>query len=312
MLSPATLGRRYLNETVSARGGARLRIMERPTRWMAPEEIARVVADLQTVVTSAVSGGALDYGVASGDPARLDAAIITLAYARDGRPVGFNALTIMECELRGEPVDVLHLGLVVIDPAYRAGGLAGALYGLAAFLLFARRQLRPLWISNVTQVPAVFGMVADAFDGVFPTSESCQRQRYDHAHLARQIMSRYRYVFGVGEEAVYDERRGVIMNAYTGGSDNLKKSFDDAPKHRTAHHNETCRRELDYGRGDDFLQLGQVTLRAARSYFTRSASVISPAALAMQFGSRVLESLVAPLVQWFDPHHRMGDLRPVE
>ncbi len=312
MLSPATLRRHHLNETVSARGGVRLRIVERPARWMPPQELAGLVADLQAVVAAAVPGGDLDYGAASGDPARLDASILTIAYNKDGRAIAFNALALMDCELRGQQIEVLHLGLVVIDPAERASGLAGVLYGLTAFLLFARRQMRPLWISNVTQVPAVFGMVADAFDSVYPTSDPAQHQRYDHAHLARQIMARYRAVFGVGPEAGYDERRSVITNAYTGGSDNLKKRFDDAPKHRKEIHNETCGRELDYDRGDDFLQIGQVTLRAARSYFTRSSSVISPGALAMQFGTRVLESMVAPLVQWFDARQQMGDLRPVQ
>ena len=310
MLSPATLRRRYLNETVSARGGVRLRIVERPGRWMSPQELATIVGDVQEVVATAVPGGGVSYGATSGDASRLDASILTIAYDRNGRPIGFNALALMECELRGQQIEVLHLGLVVILPTQRTSGLAGALYGLTAFLLFARRQMRPLWISNVTQVPAVFGMVSEAFDGVFPTSDAANLQRYDHAHLARQIMTRHRAVFGVGEEAGYDERRGVITNAYTGGSDNLKKGFDEAAKHRSAMHNETCRRELDYGRGDDFLQIGQVTLRAARSYFTRSSPVISPGALALQFGTRVLESLVAPLVQWFDARRQMGDLRP--
>lgn len=310
MLSPATLSRRHLNETFSARGGIRLRIVERPGLWMSPEELAVLIADLTAVIAAAVPGGELGYGAASGDAKRFETSILTIAYDSENRPVGFNALALMECELRGQEIDVLHLGLVVIDPAQRASGLAGVLYGLTAFLLFARRKMRPLWISNVTQVPAVFGMVSEAFDGVFPTSDPSNVQRYDHAHLARQIMARYRSVFGVGPEAEYDERRGVILNAYTGGSDNLKKRFEDAPKHRKAQHNETCRRELDYERGDDFLQIGQVTLRAARSYFTRSASLISPGALAMQFGTRVLESFVAPLVQWFDARRQMGDLRP--
>ena len=279
---------------------------------MAPDELARILAEVQTIVAAAIPAGALEYGAASGDSDRLDASILTIAYAADGRPVAFNSLTLMECELRGQEIEVLHLGLVAVDPTYRASGLAGALYGLTAFLLFARRQMRPLWISNVTQVPAVFGMVAESFDTVYPTSNPESRQRYDHAHLARQIMARYRPVFGVGAEAVFDERRGVIMNAYTGGSDNLKKSFEDAAKHRHDVHNETCRRELDYERGDDFLQIGQVTLRAARSYFTRSSAVIAPGALAVQFGLRVLESLVAPVVQWFDAGQRMGDLRPAK
>ena len=287
-----------------------MRILERPARWMKPDDLARVVADLRTVVAAAVPAGELNYGAASGDADRLDASILTIAYAPDGRPVAFNALSILECELRGHEVDVLHLGLVAVDPTYRASGLSGALYGLTAFLLFARRQMRPLWISNVTQVPAVFGMVAEAFDNVYPTSDAAARQRYDHVHLARQIMAKYRGVFGVGPDATFDERRSVIENAYTGGSDNLKKRFDDAPKHRMEQYNDACARELNYDRGDDFLQIGQVTLRAARSYFTRSSSIISPGALVVQFSLRILESLVAPVVQWFDAGKQTGDLRP--
>ncbi len=310
MLSLGTLSRAYLNETVSVRGGARARILERPGRWMAPTELAQVVSDLQTVVASSVPAGTLDYGAVSGDHERLNSSILTIVYAKDGKPVAFNALAILECELRGEPVDVVHLGLVVIDPNYRASGMSAVLYGLTSFLMFARRRMRPIWVSNVSQVPAVFGMVAEQFDRVYPTSRPSDRQRYEHVHLARQIMKRYRHVFGVGSDAGFDERRSVITNAYTGGSDNLKKSFEDAPKHRQEIHNETCRRELDYGRGDDFLQIGQMTMRSARGYFARSTAFISPRALAMQFILRTLESLVAPVIQWFDADRSLGDLRP--
>src|SRR5689334_13263354 len=122
MLSPATLGRRYLNETVSMRGGTRLRILERPGRWMAPDDLARVVDDVKTIVRAAVPSGELDYGVATGDPERLNSSILTIAYSREGQPVAFNALSIMECELRGQEIEVLHLGLVAIDPNFRASG----------------------------------------------------------------------------------------------------------------------------------------------------------------------------------------------
>ena len=276
---------------------------------MLATELTQVVADLQAVVAAAVPAGTLDYGAASGDRDRLDSSILTIVYAKDGKPVAFNALAILECVLHGQPLEVVHLGLVVIDPGYRASGLSGTLYGLTTFLLFARRRMRPLWISNVTQVPAIFGMVSESFDRVYPTSRPADRQRYEHVHLARQILERHRHVFGVGHDAGFDERRGIITNAYTGGSDNLKKRFEDAPKHRHEIHNETCRRELDYDRGDDFLQLGQMTMRSARTYFTRSASIISPRALALQFGLRALESLVAPALQWFDADRPMGDLR---
>jgi hypothetical protein len=288
----------------------RVRILERPGLWMPEPELARLVEDLRSVVRTCVPVGELGYGAASGSRDRLDASVLTVVYGREGQAVAFNALALLDCELRGQPVEVLHLGLVMVTPDVRASGLSAMLYGLTCFLLFARRQLRPLWISNVTQVPSVFGMVAEQFENVYPTSDPGDPQRYDHLHLARQIMARYRHVFGVGPEAGFDERRSVILNAYTGGSDNLKKSFDDAPKHRHEQHNETCRRELDYARGDDFLQLGQFTLRVARSYFTRSASLLSPGALAAQFAFMALESLVAPVLQWFCADRAMGDLRP--
>ena len=310
MLSPATLGRPYLDETVSARGGARVRIVERPARWMDATALDALVADLQRVVRAATPAGTLGYGAASGDRERLDSAIITIVYSRDGVPIAFNALSLLPCELRGHQVEVLHLGLVMVDPEFRAGGLSGVLYGLTAFLLFARRRLRPMWVSNVTQVPAVFGMVAESFDNVYPSAIPGSFQRYDHLHLARQILARHRHAFGVGQDAEHDEARGIIRNAYTGGSDNLKKSFGDATKHRHEAHNAMCETSLDYQRGDDFIQLGQVTLGAARRYFTRSASVVSPVALATRFVLLALEALVAPVLQWFAADVAMGDLRP--
>lgn len=310
MLSPATFGRPYLNATVSARGGVRVRILERPARWMDAAQLDRLVADLQRIVRAATPAGTLEYGAASGDRERLDSAIVTIVYDRAGTPVGFNALSLLDCELRGHPVEVLHLGLVMVDPAHRTGGLAGVLYGLTAFLLFARRRLRPLWVSNVTQVPAVFGMVAESFDAVYPTAFPDSRQSYDHLHLARQIMAKHRHVFGVGPEASYDEARAIIRNAYTGGSDNLKKTYADAAKHRHDPHNVACEQALDYDRGDDFLQIGQVTMGATRRYFSKSAANFAPVALALRFVLLAVEALVAPVLQWFAADTAMGDLRP--
>ena len=80
------------------------------------------------------------------------------------------------------------------------------------------------------------------------------------------IMSRHRAVFGVGDDAGFDEARFVITNAYTGGSDELKKTFEAAPKHRDEQYNAFCASELDYARGDDVLQIGRIDLAGARRY----------------------------------------------
>lgn len=311
MVSIATLGNRHLDFQFTTRRGARARIVERPGRWMAEPDLTQLVEDLRSVVRASLPAGSLDYGVLTGDPERLRNAILTVIYApEDGRPVAFNALAILDCELQGRPVEVIHLGLVMIDPSFRAQGVSGILYGLTCFLLYARRQMRTLWFSNVTQVPAVFGMVGEAFANVYPDPSHSARRSFEHLVLARQILARHRHVFGTGPEAGFDERRFVITDAYKGGSDNLKKSFAEAPKHRHDVFNEACRRELDYQRGDDFLQIGQFDLRAARDYFRRSLPTLSARALLQQFAFLLAESLLVPLVHWATPSRQLGSLRP--
>ena len=51
---------------------------------------------------------------------------------------------------------------------------------------------------------------------------------------------------GRAVDAGFDEARFVITNAYTGGSDALKKSLETAPRHRDEQYNAFCARELDY------------------------------------------------------------------
>ncbi|MFP5286279.1 MAG: hypothetical protein ACLGI9_11120 [Thermoanaerobaculia bacterium] len=304
------INRRYLDFTFRASKEARVRIVERPGRWMPKEEQERILEEMRALVRRSVPAGTLDYGVLTGDPERWDAAILTLIHDKStGGLIAFNALSILECELRGRPQEVIHLGLVMVDSAARARGLSWVLYGLTTMLLFARRRLRPLWISNVTQVPAVFGMVSESFANVFPSPLPGSRRSFDHLRLARAIMARHRHVFGVGPQAGFDEERFVITDSYTGGSDHLKKTLAEATPHRKALFNEVCERELDYRRGDDFLQLGQVSLPATRSYLLKEVPPGSLAGVAVQWAFLFLSSLVSPVLEWLTPSEPSGELR---
>src|SRR5262249_3756713 len=156
--------------------------------------------------------------------------IVTVIYDRaTGRPLAFNALAVMQVPVHGRPEEVLHLGLVMIDPGSRSQGFSWILYGLTCLVLFVRNQFRPLWLSSVTQVPAVVGMVSQTFSDVFPSADDGARRSFTHLVLARRIMAHHRAAFGVGPEAEFDEERFIIRNAYTGGSDDLKKTYADAP-----------------------------------------------------------------------------------
>ena len=133
---------------------------------------------------------------------------------------------------------------------------------------------------------------------------------FAHLQLARGIMRHHRSVFGVGDEAGFDEQRFVITNAYTGGSDALKKTSEAAPKHRDEQYNAFCTRELDYGRGDDLLQLGRIDLSGARRYLQREVPAGSLPVLLAASAVLALQRLILPLMHWIDDTRTFGSLRP--
>jgi|GEM_PF-273458 len=297
--------------SLRTQAGQRTRIIESPGLSLPQAELDALVAQLRIVAVKTLPQESLTYGIFSGEKERLSRAIVTLISEEDsGRPIAFNALSVMDVPLDGEPVEVIHLGLVMVDPDVRGQGLSWVLYGLTALVLFARDGLRPKWISNVTQVPSVVGMVCDTFSDVYPSPLPGARQSFAHLQLARGIMAEHRAVFGVGAEAGFDESRSVITNAYTGGSDALKKTFEVAPKHRGEIYNDFCARELDYVRGDDVLQLGRIDLAGARRYLLSEVPHGSLPALLAASALLALQRLVLPVVYWLDDTRAFGTLRP--
>lgn len=302
---------KYMDLRFSAGKGLETRIVERPGLWMSEAALEDLSAKLTEVASHTLPAGELDYGVFSGRKENLKNSVITLVMRKsDGRPIAFNALAIMDVDLGNQPVEVLHLGLVMVDPREQSQGLSWVLYGLTCLLLFFRNQLRPLWLSSVTQVPAVVGMVAETFSAVYPGPDMTSNRSLKYLLIARQIMQHHRHVFGVGEDAGFDEDRFVITNAYTGGSDDLKKTFEQAPKHRNEQFNTFCHEQLNYERGDDVLQLGVMDLQATRRYIQKSVPSGALFALLVTVLFASLQRIVLPAVYWFDSSRQWGVLRP--
>lgn len=290
-------------------GQLRVRVLERPGLWLPLDQQERLVADMRRVVRS-LGVGDLPYGLLAGDRPQLDRAILTMIEDRaTGTPVAFNAMQALDCSLHGQPIDVLHLGLTAVDPAYRNRGVAWILSGFTTFLMFVKNGLQPYWISNVTQVPAVLGMMCEAAANVYPCPHPGARRSFDHVVLAHEIMRRHRSAFGVGPDAVFDAERFVILNSYTGGSDHLKKRWEDAPRHRDERYNAMCRSELNYERGDDFLQLGQVNLFTLRRYVAHFLPREAWAVALSRYAFTLADSVALPVLQWLRPGHAMGELR---
>jgi hypothetical protein len=304
-----TFGRQYLDVTLRSGPDLTVRIVERPGAWMDDAQLAALSADLRVIAARTLDAGSLTYGVFSGDAARMKQVVITLVTRADGTPIAFNALAIMTLDTRPSQTEVLHLGLVMVDPDERSKNLSWVLYGLTCFLIFFRRQFRPVWISNVTQVPAVVGMVSQMFSNVWP-QPNAGRRTLNHLLLARQIMAQHRDVFGVGDDAGFDEESFAITDAYTGGSDDLKKTWDSAPKHRDAAFNDYCAATLDYARGDDVIQIGQMDLAAMRQYLRREVPKSAVISLLLAGGLIALRRIILPAVHWADSSKHWKTLRP--
>ena len=302
-------GRKYMDVALNAGHDYRVRIVERPGLWMDDAALEGLSAQLRTIAARTLDAGNLTYGVFSGDKERMGAVIITLVTRKDGTPVAFNALAVMTLDTAPYPTEVLHLGLVMVDPDERSKSLSWVLYGLTCFLISFRRQFRPIWVSNVTQVPAVVGMVAEMFSDVWPSPQQ-GRRTLNHLLNARQIMATQRHVFGVGEEAGFSEESFVITDAYTGGSDDLKKTWEQAQKHRDDRYNAFCEANLDYARGDDVLQLGRMDLAAMRTYLAREVPKSALVGILLTGALVALRRIVLPAIHWSDSGRSWSILRP--
>ena len=262
----------YLNWSYQDRAlKVSVRVIERPAYSLGQNEINQLQHDLRKIVKKSIPKENLNYGIFAESGEALKTCIITIIYREeDNYPIAFNSLSWIPCKLRGKDEELLHLGLVVIDPDVREGGLSWILYGLTTILLFVRKRLKPIWISNVTQVPAIIGKVSQSFDLVYPTPLNLSKPPFIHQWIVTQIMNNNRHVFGVGADAFFDYDKFIIKNSYTGGSDHLKKKYTETQPHRDPIYNNFCQNNLDYDRGDDFIQIGQINLNMTKKFLLKS------------------------------------------
>jgi hypothetical protein len=301
----------YLNWSYIDKGAnVRVRVLERPAFILSLEEQEELRAALAAVVKKSIPKESLDYGIFSKSSDAFERCVITIVYdVKDNRPIAFNALSWIRCSLRGKEEDLLHLGLVVVDPDVREAGLSWILYGLTTVLLIVRKKFTPIWVSNVTQVPAIIGKVSLSADMAYPTPDNIGNPPFLHSWLVRQIMQDNRHVFGVGADAELDPVNFIIKNAYTGGSDHLKK-FSEAQPHRNAAFNDFCEKYLDYDRGDDFIQIGQLNMKTSKEFIARTIPRNAVFGITLSLLLISVQSILSPILMWLDSRKRFGDLRP--
>lgn len=278
----------------------RFKVWERPGRWMDKEKLKQIVKDIHTVAIAGQGKEEIpDYGVLKGELEDLKNRVITIGYDRQtGRPVGFAAQIFLDVPLGLNVIEVLHLGLVYVAKDYQGKSVLGLLYILPNILLLLKHGFRSLWISNVSQVPSVIGVVSDYYENVYPDPIHNTKQTLMQKSLSGGIMRSYRGAFGTGEDATYDTMKQIIYNSYTGGSDNLKKSFEECPKYRNEIVNDFCKENLDYKRGDDFLQIGILSGKLINNFFTKRLASVSRKQWLLYLFIAGLFAALLPTLKW--------------
>jgi hypothetical protein len=278
-------------------------IYECPGVWASDEELAKLTAMLQEVARAGQGGKELpEYGCLTGDREDLKSRIISIAIdKKSGRAVGFSAQSYVDIVKGHFSERLVHLGLIYVDPSYQGKSVSYLLAMFPNIIITIKNGFRDTWVSNVTQVPAVYGLVAANYSDVYPGLESSKLQSFYHRYFSRQLFEDHKSVFGVGDDAFWDADMQIIKNSYTGGSDHLKKSFVECPKFRRESVNRICETYLDYTRGDDFVQIGRLSLSSFMDLLKNKKSKQSRIQVAVNMLILSVVASVLPLIKWFLP-----------
>jgi hypothetical protein len=71
-------------------------------------------------------------------------------------------------------------------------------------------------------------------------------------------------------------------------------------------------RELNYERGDDFLQLGHLNMAAAQGFVWDTVPRESLPGVLVSGALLALQALVLPILHWLDAQAQWGSLRPAK
>ena len=88
--------------TIRTHAGLITRIVETPGLSLSEAELGELVSQLRVVAAKTLPEESLTYGIFSGERERLARAVVTLICEEaTGRPIAFNALSVMDVESKG-------------------------------------------------------------------------------------------------------------------------------------------------------------------------------------------------------------------
>ncbi len=239
----------------------------RPGVHLSPAALSRLVSELQDVAATCFDT-LPDYQCISGRPEVLARNVIAVARRPDGTAAGFCSALLLPVDGVG---DVLHLGLTCVRPDDRGGGLTHKLTShMLLGYLTRERPLERVWVSNVACVLSSLGNVALHFDDVHPAPWTPGPSR-THRRIGAAISAHHRGDIYIRDDADFDPQGFVFRGSNAPGNMFCKAEDDARFHHRERALNDWYAERIDFAAGDEFLQVGHVSLRRLLTYGARRA-----------------------------------------
>ncbi|HOO72235.1 MAG TPA: hypothetical protein PK926_10780 [Spirochaetota bacterium] len=240
---------------------------------MSDEKIALLVEKIRDTASTAFHE-IPDYQVFRGTRDELADKIIAIAWRDDGEIAGFCSTVILEVKGVGK---VIHLGLTIVRPEDRSGGLTHILThkAVAAFLFRYRPIIGKLWITNCAAVLSSLVNVSLFFEKVYPSPKPGTKITRKHQIIARAIDTYYRDKIYISDQAMFDHEHFVFRGSV---KDTVfqKKEEDTSYYHRNIHYNEYFKQKMKFENGDEVLQIGFASTFAAIKHLWRNVPLPKP------------------------------------
>ncbi|MCT4643243.1 MAG: hypothetical protein N4A33_13210 [Bacteriovoracaceae bacterium] len=196
------------------------------------------------------------YQALSGKKEDLSRTVIAVAKDHNGTIKGFCSAIIYNIEGVGK---VFHTGLTCVDPKYRGEGLTHKLTSkLLTSFIFKEALFEKIYVTNCACVLSSIGNVALHFENVYPSPFGPKEPTGAYKKIAREISTYYRDDIAINDDAIFDEVNFVFRGSVE-GTVFQKSQADTRFYHRKSYINEYYRKLLNFDRGDEVLQVGQVS-----------------------------------------------------
>lgn len=194
------------------------------------------------------------------DTGLMDDKIIGIC-SNDSQDCAFNAMVSIG---KYNNRKVVHTG-----PAYCTDenkGLVVLLFFLTYQYILFKNKLRTFYLTTITHVPKVFGLMAQYFSNVYPNENAKITPKKEHIDIRDLLINSY-------VKEIEPEYAAIIKNDFILRRFRLQKdgsivpfphTADDVPKHRNRIYNDRCLSMIDYTQGDALIQVSEV---GVKTYF---------------------------------------------